>query len=339
MKKKIYITNINTYFGGTLVLSALCKTLREIGYDAELMMIPYLPREEVSTFRFIYDSIKKNIKFLIKNFIKKYVALIVPNATFVKYFRSAASVLKVDGIKIKWLPFFNKENSILLYSEDIYGNPLRAKYVVRWLLYYYDYLDNLNAYSKDDLFICYREVFNDSHLNPYNYKVTISYFNNQLYRQYNFGDRDGKCYIIHKGWNRPDLPKEFDGPIIQHNMLQEDIVKILNNHKFCYCYDPQTFYMKVAVVCGCIPILIMEEGKLERDYLSENEHHYGIAYGNTPEQISYAISTRDKCLQTLNFQQHNRENAENFVDILESKFGTIRKLKFHEKSSRLSYRS
>ena len=37
MAKKIIIYNINKYYGGTLVLSALCKTLRNLGYDARLL--------------------------------------------------------------------------------------------------------------------------------------------------------------------------------------------------------------------------------------------------------------------------------------------------------------
>lgn len=324
MNNKIYITTINGYCGGTIALTALCKTLRELGYDTELLILPYFPCKQISPSKYKRDCIFKNSRFLLKNLVKKILSHICPNALFAKKNKSAANILKIDGIKIKWFPFFDKDKSIVLYSEDIYGNPLDAKNVVRWLLYYYDYTNDSNAYSSNDLFIAYRGVFNNEQLNPNNYIVTISYFNNRLYRQYNFKERTGKCYVIHKGANRTDLPKVFDGPVF--NSSQEDLVDMLNNHKYCYCYDPQTFYMKIAAVCGCIPILVMEEGKTEKDYLSNSEHHYGIAYGGTPEQIQYAIETRDLLLKRLDYSSSNIKNAKILVSILEEKFGKIRKL-------------
>ena len=37
MAKKIIIYNINKYYGGPLVLSALCKTSRDLVYDERLL--------------------------------------------------------------------------------------------------------------------------------------------------------------------------------------------------------------------------------------------------------------------------------------------------------------
>lgn len=319
--RKIYVTSINAYCGGTIALAALCKTLRELNYDARLLLLPYFPNEQVARYKFIYDYIKFLLFLFIKLIIKKWLHLIFPNASVLKQYRSEANILKIKGIKIQWIPIFDNTHSVVVYSEDIYGNPLNFKNVVRWLLYHYDYIDDQNAYSKNDLFIAYREIFNVESLNPQKYIVTICYFNNDLYKQTNFSKRNGICYIIHKGINRTDLPKKFDGPIFDSKMSQEDLVCMLNEHKFCYCYDPQSFYMTIAAVCGCIPILIMEKGKSANDYLSPHELHYGIAYGNTPEQIEYAISTRQKCIDSLDFTTSNLENAKKFMEILEKKYG------------------
>ena len=111
-------------------------------------------------------------------------------------------------------------------------------------------------------------------------------------------------------------------------MSQEDLVNMLNTHKFCYSYDPQTFYNEIAVVCGCIPIVIMEKGKIDKDYLSKSENHYGIAYGDTPEQIEYAINTRDLCLKSLDYCESNRDNTRYLVSILEDRFGCIKKINY-----------
>ena len=333
MIKKIYIPTINSYSGGILVLAVLCKTLRELGYDARLLIIPYFPSKKVKRVRFIFDCLLKNIKFRIKSFIKKYAAKIFPTAKFVKYYKSAADILKIENIKVQWHPFFNKEESIVVYCDYMYGNPLGADKIARWLLSFYQFKHDSNAYSKSDVFIAFREMFNDLSLNPNNYLVTLNYFNHQLYRQYNYKKRDGVCYIVYKGWNRTDLPKHFDGPVYKSSMLQEDLVDMLNHYKYCYCYDTQSYYTIIAAVCGCIPIVIMEKGKTERDYLSPTEKHYGIAYGNTSEQIQYAIDTRELLLQKLDYRESNIKNAKKMLSILVKHFGKIKQLSHGNKTT------
>jgi hypothetical protein len=325
-KKTLYIVNLREYRGGTLVLSTLCATLRDLGYDARLVIFPYLPEIPVSRFRFYKDCVVRNYKFLIKTLIKKIIIKLWPSVQFAKKFSSSANVLNIKNIKIQWHPFFDKKNSIVIYPEVVYGNVLEANNVARWLLYKYYHLSDSSAYSKNDLFFAYREIFNISELNPCNHIITIKHFNKNLYRQYNFNERKGNCYIIYKGKYRKDLPKEFDGPVLDPKMSQEDLVEVLNSSQYCYCYDPQTFYMKIAVVCGCIPILVMEDGKSEEDYLSFGENHYGIAYGDSEEQIRYAIETKEKCLSSLDYEESNKENALKLIHLLENKFGLIRKI-------------
>ena len=220
------------------------------------------------------------------------------------------------------LPFFSKSHTIVVYPEVFYGNFLNAHHVVRWLLYHYKFSDDPKAYNKNDLFIAFRKVFNDYRLNPEEKVVTLSYFNRKLYCQYNFGERKENCYLIRKGRNRKDLPTSFDGPVIDFGMSEEQIVAILNEHKYCFLYDTQTFYGKIAAVCGCIPIVICEPGKTKRDYLSkeECENSYGIAYANTEEEIQLAISTRQQLIEKLKFDSWNDVNIKKFIKYIDEKF-------------------
>lgn len=325
-KKRIYVTTINAYCGGTIALATLCKTIRELGYDARLVILPYFPNKQVSCAIYVLECLFGNLKYFFKYCIKRAFALITPKANFLKSFHSYANILKIPGIKTQWHPFIARSNSIVIYSEDVFGNPLKCHHIVRWLLYYYDYTNDRNAYSPNDLFIAYRDVFNSTKLNPNKYLLTITYFNENLYRQYNFAERSGNCYIIHKGKNRTDLPTNFDGPVFNSNMSQEELVDMLNSYKYCFCYDSQSFYTIVAVVCGCIPIVVMEEGKTEVDYLSESENHYGVAFGNTQEQIGYAVQTRELCLKKIDYAEQNRYYTDNFISLLEKKYGMLEKI-------------
>ena len=193
-------------------------------------------------------------------------------------------------------------------------------------MFHYPYKEGSKAYSPNDLFIAFREVFNSPHLNPNCYTIKLSYFDSKLYHQYNYDERSGCCYILRKGRKRADLPKIFDGPVFDDNMTQKELVKMFNEHKYCYSYDTQSFYNIIAAICGCIPIVVLEPGKTESDYLGADERHEGVAYGNTPEQIEYAIRSRDLLIKKLDFSEANKQNALHMVELLEERFGKIRKL-------------
>lgn len=325
MAKKIIIYNTWTYYGGTLALSTLCKTLRELGYDASLIFVDPFPS---ATNKKVIDRVIKVWYLLIKRYILHIILFLAPNTNILQKSKlPQTTVTSIKGIKRHFNPFSVK-NNIVVYPEFIYKNPLFAKNVVRWFLYNNRFMPEEKAFGEKDLFIAYREVFNDPTLNPEHHIVNIKYFDSTLYRQYNFKERKGNCYILRKGKLRQDLPTTFDGPCFDDNMSQEELVKMFNEHKFCYSYDTQTFYCKIAAVCGCLPIVLLEPGKTIDDYLSEEEKvkHYGVAYGNTPDQIEYAIKTRELLLESLNFDESNRLSALKFVEIVERRFGKIKRI-------------
>lgn len=315
---RILLLNSYCYYGGPLVISQLCAELRKLGYDAQLLMAPFFPHEYYPSWKYKIHIFLYQMKALFLKCMTK----ILPR---VKCFWSIKNLdlryTQVEGVKYAFFPFVGN-NDIVIYPEQFYGNPVGAKNVVRWLLYHYNYEKDATAYKKKDLFIAFRKVFNSPNLNPQNYIVKIEYFNDKLYRKYNCGERTGNCYILRKGKFRDDLPKTFDGPVFDDNMSQEEFVKILNTCKYCYDYDTQTFYATIAAVCGCIPVIKFEDNKRLNSYRSNDElEHPGIAWGDSPEQIQYAIETRVQLLKSLDFSQSNRKNALKLVDILHQHFG------------------
>lgn len=288
-----------TYSGGNIVLRFLGRELQKRGFVVKIY--PY---------DFADLTHPNNLAKLLKTRIRAYTK------DLIRYFLIALGIRENQFGKLllfrqQIIPFVS-DDTIVVYSEGVYGNPLHAKKVVRWFLYHNRFPNNPEAYGKGELVFSFREHFNDYNLNPTCRLFKLNYFDKELYKRSNFGERSGNCYIIRKGKNRPDLPKHLDGPVID-DLPEKEKVAVFNRCKYCYDYDTQTFYSSIAVVCGCIPIIVMEPGKTKTDYMGKGDKDWGLAYGDSPEEIEYAIKTSPQRLQMLDFDKSNNKNVDFFV--------------------------
>lgn len=309
---KFVICSARQFWGGTIVAHYLCKLLEEKGYSASIYL--NLPNHEnrlvfaLSYLHIAYRDIRNNI----------YTRLF-PNSEYARRHYTGYIHFPVKGCKRKYWPVVD-DDTVVVYTETVKGNPLHAKNVVRWFLYYNRYPDDPNWCSTDDLFFSYREQFNDPALNPEGRLLKIFHFDSDLYKQTNFGHRKGACYVIRKGIDRSDLPEKFDGPVID-NLREPEKVKILNQCEKCYLYDTQTFYASIAALCGCIPIVVPEPGKTKNDYVKKDDYIPGVAYGDTPKEIEYAVHTRSAVAQGVSDQLYeNDKNVSSFVEICKRYF-------------------
>lgn len=310
MNLKFVIVTPRPTGGGAIVLHRLCSLLVSHGCEARLFYIG--PDYKKGQSELLYWL--RYMSWLLFHDIKKLLlAKVFKSWTFIQndYFKGY-SYNPVPEVKRKYLPIIDDE-TIVVYPEIVYGNPLRAKRVVRWLLYFYPYKGDTSAYGENDLFFAYREVFNDDELNPECRLCKLQNFDDKLYKRSNYGDRKGSCYIIRKGWNRKDLPVHFDGPIIDDRPEQE-IVNIFNKSKYCISYDTQTFYSSIASICGCISIVVPEVGKTRADYTGSDDAAYGVAYGDTIEEIDFAKKTCSKLIDEIDgFKKDNEKNVDFFL--------------------------
>jgi len=242
-----------------------------------------------------------------------------------------ASILKEYGQNVKIYPssgiceenkifndFYNHdfpidENAVVIYCEGTEGNPLHATNVVRWILSEIGQnvlYDVVYTWNKSDLVYYFNSEIKFEK-NPERigniYKMLNCMYINPIVKQTNFGERYGMCHTIRKGklihknnfyLNHPEDSFEIVG---NHGI--EECVGFFNRFKFFKCYDPLSFYIIIAALCGCIPIVHKISGlsKLEwikttstYDYLKNKnldnlDNLYGIAYGE--EDLQYASDT------------------------------------------------
>ena len=202
------------------------------------------------------------------------------------------------------------DNAVVIYCEGTQGNPLNAKYVVRWMLsklgqnvpYYY-----VNTWGKNEL-VYYFNSEEKIAKNPEKigniYKLLNVIYVNPLAINHNLPTRQGTCYTIRKehhthgnSMRRVHPSRSFE---VTMSHTQEDYIKIFNQYKYFISYDSITFLSVIAALCGCISIVVKVDGLSKEDwlnttvvaeYLKESGEPtlYGIAYGH--DDLENAINT------------------------------------------------
>ena len=294
-RPRFLIASLPQLWGGTIVLHLLCRMLADLGYDAKIFLMhtdERIPRTR-------------------QELLRKYLPFI--NGRGKPDFDSQEGPVK-GCVMTDW-PYVD-DDTIVVYPEVVFGNPLGAKHVVRWFLNknrFTEEYEEGQPYGEDDMFICYRDVFNDYQLNPTCRQVTLRHFNYDLYKRWNYGYREGSCFIIRKGWNRPDLPPTVPGEVLDY-LPEEKKVEVMNKCRYCYSFDTQTFYSNIAAICGCVSIVIPEPGKTRADYLSSGEKGWGVAFGIEPEEVEFARNTTPNLVEEI--EAYKKENAANVQKFL-----------------------
>ena len=97
----------------------------------------------------------------------------------------------------------------------------------------------------------------------------------------------------------------------------DDLIEIFNNTKYFYTYDPLTFLVPIASLCGCIPIIVpFGDIETKEEIYQEKYMIYGSAYGDSEEQIKYAIETRHKVREE--FEKYDDEYSKFTQNIQQS---------------------
>ena len=223
----------------------------------------------------------------------------------------------------------NKMDFVVIYCEGIVGNPLNAIYVVRWLLskvgqnvpvYYY------NTWDRNELVYFFgteKELID----NNFYYKCLSLFYVDPKLDNLN-KERIGYCHTyrkqskIYKDQNikekiekiHPDNSFLIDS---EHNQEKYNYLELFNSYKYFISYDTITFFSCIAALCGCISIIHPLPGFTKKDYykmtgfyeyMTENkvENIYGLAYGNSEEEINFAEKTngllKEQLKQIQNWQ-------------------------------------
>jgi hypothetical protein len=286
MKFMIVTSGYDDDSGGIVVLHQLCDRLNKLGYEAYIWPFFKPPLDFSNPIKAAYlffRYFRKNIKYG----FKKNSTLNTPSGSYQ-----------------------DLEDAVIVYPEVVVGNPLNAKYIVRWLLHKPGFNNGGKIdFGADDLFFYYDKAFDDSRFNPDpdNHLHIVSQ-RSDTYKVINNGMRKGSCYLLRKGGNRKIVHNTKESSLID-GLSHEKTAQIFNQVEYCVSYDTYTMYNVYAAMCGCIPIIIPEDGVSKEQWQPNEENRYGQAYGF--DDVDYATQTRQLLLEYIEKQE--RESNESVI--------------------------
>lgn len=279
-KKKyiIYSSEFDEKSGGVIALHLLCHLLNERGEEACIW-----PMEWVAPRKKFLSNIRALMVY-IKRFFRK------GSGNFATHPDFKTPIAKYTDLK----------DSVVIYPEVVFGNPLGSKRVVRWFLHKPGFWTGAINYGDDELYFFYNVQFNDKTINSdETHLLKTIYVMDDLYKQVNFEEREGSCYILRKGKNRP-LVHDMEGSVLIDGLSHRETADVFNKMKYCISYDTQTMLSKYAAMCGCISIVIPEDGISKYEWRPRERDRYGIAYGF--DDLEWALATKNNVLDDFKEQ-------------------------------------
>lgn len=256
------------------------------------------------------------------------------------YFNSTNSIFKESIVNVEAL---KRRDNIVIYTEDVEGNPAEQKYVVRWLLFF-PHPNSAKTYSFETDYICFYSnyIFNlydnlCENCNMHNYIkpnidkpniLRVFHFKKDCYKNLDI-TRDGDCFLVRKGYppatfigysNYHGYSSKIISENTQHGfelvdwgITHDNMISLFNKKKLFLSHDPFTFTNIIASLCGCHSVITKIPNLSKEDWQNSDPFNkYGIAYGI--DDVENAMKTCDKVEEHIyNMYLENDANVENFI--------------------------
>ena len=283
----VYAPSFSENNGGAIFMHELVRTLTELGERAVLW--PMGP---------VYDL---GVRGRMKRFFHPKPYVTAPGLE-----DQVARESDLDG------------GSVVVYPELVRGNPLKARNVVRWLLYKPGVLHPFE-FGADELFFRVGEFCDVPEITG-GAPDLLLWKINSVYRNENRSFRKGACFIVRKGREKPRIAETEAGAICIDGMSHKEINEVFNSCDTFYSYDEATMYSQYAAICGCVSVIIPGMYPSRAAWVESHElGRYGVAYGLN--DIEHALMTRHLVHDLLRGEEEKgRETVRGFIALTRERF-------------------
>lgn len=225
---------------------------------------------------------------------------------------------------------------VVVYPELVFGNPLKARNVARWLLHQPGFHSGVVYYGFNELHVRFNEAlreFRYPNSQQAAFFLPIIHYPLDLYNEEGAAARrSGTAYCIRKGGGKA-MQHDLSNSALIDGLSHEGVAAVFKRVETFISYDTYTAYSRFAALCGCDSVVIPDEGVTEAQWYPNPADRYGVAYGF--DQIGKARQTRQLLQQKI--QQEHQQSAEaavRFVQACEAFFDRPRYNLFRVSSAR-----
>jgi hypothetical protein len=293
--------------GGHIVLHKLCHILNSIGHTAYLY--PSMPSFELHPYNL--------------NNVSQFVGAIYEQMLVARFnFKTNAEFN--TPIASPSLNFSAPDDFIVVYPETVFGNPLNAKHIVRWLLHIPGFNNKKIYYSSNELHFLFHEAYRKFQIPNCTLSdliLTIWHLpiNKYLSFENTQGNRSGSAYSLRKGKGR-ELVHDLRDSVLIDGKSHEEIAEIFHKVKVFYSYDLHSQYSKFAALAGCDSVVVPDPLISKEQWHPDSVERLGIAYGSW--EIDSARESRKQLIEhCLNQENDSIANVKLFIEEIDKYFG------------------
>lgn len=216
---------------GVVVLHELCDALIKLGYETYLLLMNH--SEGVWDFHYSDDE---------------------------KFFNPKLARGRLLSTEMESVVNSILDEGICIYPEVVQGNPLNAKNVVRYFLYYDGQITGKKSeYLKSDFILTYSPTY----INPYNMELFKPAIDDSMndHGAPGHSDRTLDLTYFGKGLKHANcfLVKDTIELSREWPKTKEQLATLLKNTRYLYCWDNYSSVVLDALHCGAIPVLMQKE--------------------------------------------------------------------------------
>ncbi|MBU3694727.1 MAG: hypothetical protein FGM40_07865 [Rhodocyclaceae bacterium] len=298
----------NPESGGSVVLHHLCHLINESGSKASLL--PFFSGHQISPLHW-QDALRKCMRQLeVLERPSSWQALARNPALRTPYYDKPLQDIQ------------RRDDVVVIYPETVFGNPLRARHIARWLLHEPGFHSGEVCYALGEVQFPYSDRFpavSGPHLETAPFPLHVFVVPWDLYRPRGNVRRAGSAYTMRKGRGRPFAHDLSDSIVIDGKKPQE-IAEILQRVETFVSYDLHTAYSAFAVIAGCDSVVIPQPGVSIEAWSPDPRGRFGIAYGF--DDLERARATRADLLADLESrEQTNKMLVGRFLRFWEERIG------------------
>lgn len=272
--------------GGIICLHRLCHELNSLGHKAYLVKMSR--SMEISS----NQVWRPFLKVLAHSWVR-------PDRLRIQGQWNTPTLSQKRGFKLA-----QQDNVIVVYPEMVFGNPLKSRNVVRWLLHAPGFHAGKTGYGFNEFHIQYnnalpRMEFPGCHLSQHFLPVRYAPLDLYARQNQNTQVREGYAYLVRKGKAKP--PVHDESWLCIDGLSHEKSASIMGRVKYFVSYDPYTAFSRFAALAGCLSVVVPDAGVSKSQWYPSPEDRLGVAYGF--DDTEHALSTRHLLLERMQEEQ------------------------------------